>query len=169
MTNMANNNSGERILTKIIQKDIEKTLTVKIRYDDRCNNGHKTFAITGSFDGAHGCIHDIIAQHMPEIAPFIKWHSFTSKGPLYYIENTIYSAGNRDHWGLLKGEFRQHTSRGPYQNNGVEGVPNWELELPKEKDKYSSNCPEPITLKWKPHGIIGEGKESCKKEKSSRN
>ena len=58
-------------------------LYANIRYDDQCGNGHNSFAITGSVYKAGrksnsafimgGCIHEIIAEHMPNLASFIKW------------------------------------------------------------------------------------------------
>ncbi len=51
-----------------------------------------------------GCIHGEIAKHFPELAPFIKWHLCSSDGPLHYVANTVYLAGDRDCWGLRRGE-----------------------------------------------------------------
>lgn len=89
-------------------------LIVKIRYDDECGNGHNSFAITGDIyvagkrgDRAHltgGCIHEEIAEHMPELAPFLKWHLTSSDGPMYYVANALYHASDRDHNGRAKGE-----------------------------------------------------------------
>jgi hypothetical protein len=138
-----------------------------VRYDDSCRNGHNTFSITGIMyditssikEIAGGCLHEEISKHFPELQPLLKWHLCSSDGPLHYIGNTIYHASNRDHWGLLAGEFRQHTSRGKYQNNGVEGVPKWELAKPNVTEVYATECPKSITLQWKPSGITGTGKE----------
>lgn len=64
-----------------------------VRYDDQCGNGHNSFSITGrTSDGSGGCIHEEIAKHFPELAPFIKWHLFDSTGPMHYLANTIYHA-----------------------------------------------------------------------------
>ena len=97
-------------------------ITATVRYDDACNNGTNSFSITASIDrknergqwvdDAAGCCHYEVAKHFPELAPLIKWHLVTSKGPLYYVENTIYHAGDRDHWGLKQGEFRQYRITG---------------------------------------------------------
>lgn len=155
-------------------------VVAEVRYDDQCGNGHNTFAITGTVyslrgdrrDGKHynkagqalyvescGCVHDAIAAHIPELAPLIKWHLTSSDGPMYYIENTVFLAGDRDCWGLKKGEFSQHTSRGQ-QNGGVPGVPHWDLEIPSDqkRDVYATEKPAPVTLEWRPSGRIGEGK-----------
>ena len=170
----------ESVLTKNQRKAYQKTFTengceylivAKLRYDDECNNGHNTFAITGEIWKARngvkvgrdmesgGCIHEDIAKHFPELAPLIKWHLCSSDGPMHYIGNTVYLAGERDCWGMLKGEFRQHTSRGQ-QNNGVEGVPNWVLDLPdrQSRDVYATEKPTPVTVEWKAYGRTGEGK-----------
>ncbi len=39
---------------------------------------------------AGGCIHENIAEHFPELAPYIKWHLFDWNGPMHYIANTMY-------------------------------------------------------------------------------
>lgn len=70
-------------------------LIVNIRYDDRCGNGHNTFAITADlYDRCHktsepttelstgkhrwlgscGCLHDVIKKVYPELTKYIKWH-----------------------------------------------------------------------------------------------
>ena len=102
-------NKIESVLVKKQVKTFTKDITyydepaiikVKIRYDDECGNGHNTFAITGevwlkrkrSDCETCGCIHDLIAEHFPELSYLIKWHGCNSDGPLYYIENTTYHA-----------------------------------------------------------------------------
>lgn len=84
-----------------------------VRYDDECGNGHNSFAITGTVrvggrrePVACGCLHEDIALAFPELAPFIKWHSCDSNGPMHYLSNTLYNAGDRDCWGKRKGEPR---------------------------------------------------------------
>lgn len=143
----------------------------RVRWDDQCGNGHNSFAITGDYkdpgqsweQGGGGCIHEEIAAAFPELAHLIRWHLFNPSGPMHYVANTVYLAGERDHWGLLKGEFRQHTSRGKYQAGGVEGVPHWELQLdgmPENKTIYAATEPPApaVTARWVPSGITGEGK-----------
>lgn len=78
---------------------IKHHMTVEIRYDDQCKNGHNTFSITAdirSFRGlnACGCLHDEIAEHFPHLKKYIKWHLTSSDEPLYYIENTTHHARN---------------------------------------------------------------------------
>lgn len=89
-------------------------LIVKVRYDDQCGNGHNTFAITGElYDrsdripheasvknssgktlwlGSSGCLHEEITKRFPELAPFIKWHSVSTDGPMHYVANSTYHA-----------------------------------------------------------------------------
>lgn len=91
-------------------------LTAEVEYGDDCGNGHNTFAITGEIVTpelrrrhdiqACGCLHDEIAKVFPELAPFIKWHLTSTDGPMHYIANTIYLAGDRDCWGCRKGDPR---------------------------------------------------------------
>lgn len=145
-------------------------LTATVRYDDQCGNGHNSFAITGTVVTpaskrrndieAGGCLHDDIARVFPELAPFIKWHLCGSDMPMHYGANAVYHAGDRDHWGLRKGEFRQHTSRGPHQAGGVAGVPCRELVLPERdtRNVYAHEKPVPVVCEWRAYGITGEGK-----------
>lgn len=93
-----------------------------IRYDDKCGNGHNSFAITGGCYRAGrakidrnviscGCIHDIIAVAFPDLKPYLKWHLTTSDGPMHYVANSVYHASDKDHNGLRKGEFQSFTYR----------------------------------------------------------
>jgi len=143
-------------------------ITANVRHDDQCGNGHNSFSITAEIDrksgnqwrkDSGGCCHDEVAKHFPQLAPLIKWHLVSTDAPLHYASNVVYHASERDCWGLLKGEFRQHTSRGPNQNGGIEGVPNWIIELPERKDIYAATEPEPVTLQWKAYGRTGDGKD----------
>jgi hypothetical protein len=144
----------------------------EVRFDDSCKNGHQSFAITGTThyaDGGYwredscGCIHGEIAQHFPELAHLIRWHLVDTDGPMHYVANTTYLAGDRDHNGLLKGETRQIV-------NGRTGLPSWHLvafdalgkEIPLyELPKYADGAEPPELahrLAWKPWGKLGEGK-----------
>jgi hypothetical protein len=78
----------------------EHTITAEVRYDDSCNNGHNTFAITGSDysprgGSSGGMLHDLIAEHFPELKPYLKWHLVSSDEPMHYVENSLYWAGKR--------------------------------------------------------------------------
>ena len=101
-------------------------ITVEVRFDDECKNGHETFAITADIreDGREfmgGCCHDEIAKRFPELAPLIKWHLVSTDGPMYYLANTLYHAGDRDYNGLRAGESKQI-------RNGRTGELCWTLE-----------------------------------------
>lgn len=160
-----------------------ETIIAKVRYDDECGNGHNTFTITGEVYQLHrqpgeprlahendktlwlnscGCVHDAIAAHLPRLAKYIKWHLCSSDGPLHYPANALYLAGDRDCWGLRKGEFRQSIDK-------ASGLPAWKLTLedvPGERSPLSRTLqtasatePPPVTVRWKPCGMEGEGKE----------
>lgn len=175
-------------------------LRVNIRFDDSCRNGHNTFSMTGDIfriirqkngvkipygreeDLGGGACHDDIAKVFPELAPLVKWHLVSTDGPMHYFANTLYHAGDRDHYGLRKGE------RSPLVN-GKTGLPLWELEavtggpqgigvaisdtptglkyIGREtvplfilKNQYTGETP-PATplLRWVQSYRIGEGKE----------
>lgn len=141
-------------------------ITAELRFDDNCKNGHHSFSITGTAKAGRGheiggCIHEEIAQYFPELAPLIKWHLFDQSGPMHYIANTLYLAGDRDHNGLRKGEQRQ-------LRTGRTGLPCWELALVNADGtdrKYafewidSETPPEnPPTALYRPRMIVGEGK-----------
>jgi hypothetical protein len=104
------------------------TLIATVRHDDDCRNGHKSFAITGDLYEIHrqpheptithasgrtlwlnacGCLHDEIAAHIPNLAPFIKWHLCSTDGPMHYLANTLYQAGDLDYDGLKAGKARE--------------------------------------------------------------
>lgn len=95
-------------LSKEINYDGKKSkIYVKIEYNDKCNNGHNTFAITGDIYSSltsksdryfetGGCIHEQIAKYFPELKKYIKWHLVSSDSPMYYLENTLYHAKDRE-------------------------------------------------------------------------
>ena len=106
----------------------EYVLRAQVRYDDACDNGHNTFSITGEIWRARGgqpiggdcescgCIHEDIVKHLPQLAPYIKWHLTSSDGPMHYIANTVYHAqgyGPRYAWVYYTG---------PQDPLGIEGV-----------------------------------------------
>lgn len=91
---------------KINYEGKDCTMSVTLRYDDACNNGHNTFSITGRIKGGEynrygyeidmaGCIHNEIKKYFPEFAHLIKWHLCESQQPMYYIENTLYLATDK--------------------------------------------------------------------------
>lgn len=78
-------------------------LRVEVRHDDSCKNGRPSFAVTGEEKGngcvAGGCLHEEIAETFPELKPLLKWHLCFTDGPLHYLANTMFLAGDKDHWG----------------------------------------------------------------------
>jgi hypothetical protein len=163
-------------------------MTVEIRHDDQCKNGHNSFAITATVRtpksirhrdiAAGGCLHDDIAQVFPELAHLIKWHLSSTDGPWGYIGSTLHFAGDRDYNGLRKGEKRQ-------TKNGRTGALCWELvainslgvgvSSTPTGDEYRHSDTVPLfildkhcqgdtpplatpVLKWIPSCRIGEGK-----------
>lgn len=143
-----------------------------IRYDDSCNNGHNSFSITAEVSqsvqaGAIGCHHEAIAKVFPELAHLVRWHlADAEKGPLHAVANAVYHAGDRDHYGLRKGEAQQI-------RNGASGKPAWQLMAVNPEtgeavplhslDKYGdadsvADLGTPPRLEWRPWERIGEGK-----------
>jgi hypothetical protein len=159
-----------------------ETLVATVRYDDQCGNGHNTFSITGHIyqpyrqpgephvehkDGSilwlngYGCVHEAIAEHLPQLAPYIKWHLCSGDGPMNYTADTVHLAGDRDCWGLRKGEFHQFTDKAsglPIWQLSLDGVPG-ERRIAGKPQTVSATEPPPMTLRWKPYGRTGEGKE----------
>lgn len=86
---------------------------VLLRYDDNCHNGYNTFGITTQVYGpnryeAFGCNHDVVQEFIPELAHCVKWHLCGSTGPMHYVANAVYLAGNRDHNGRRDGEVSRY-------------------------------------------------------------
>jgi hypothetical protein len=147
-----------------------------IRHDDECGNGHNTFSITGNIYSKHGdkketplileegqqvywegggCCHDDIVKAIPKLEPYIKWHLCSTDGPMHYIANTLYNAGDRDCWGLREGEKRQIKNR---KTGELAWILEPEKRLPKQID--SLECPTETTImRYVPWCNIGEGKE----------
>jgi hypothetical protein len=126
-------------------------ITVTIRYDDECGNGHNTFSITGdiwksTINGKKigrdcltgGCIHDDIIKHFPELKPFIKWHLTSSDGPMYYLENTLFYA---EHHGPDR--VMVYVSKGNDEEFGLEFQDSCYEDIEtanKIKEKYGDKC-----------------------------
>lgn len=142
-------------------------LHAEIRFDDQCKNGRSSFSITATISGAKsyhdngsiGCHHEAIAKAFPELAHLIRWHLCATDGPMHYVANTVYLAGDRDHNGLRAGESRQLV-------NGRTGLPCWQLEadgaplhhVEKTFEGLEADLPPVPVMRWAPWLIIGEGK-----------
>lgn len=107
----------ESVLTKYQKKTFIKRqskngkrywIELQIRYDDECGNKHNSFAMTADImDGRQysgGCQHEEIKKHFPEYVKYIKWHFMNSDGPMHYLANTLYLAGDKDYYGRRAGE-----------------------------------------------------------------
>ena len=152
-------------------------LTVTIRHDDECGNGHNSFSITGDLcvkrtykngiivwqDDACGMLHDEVARFFPDLAPLLKWHLCSTDGPMHYVANSIYHASDKDCWGLRKGEMH-------HIHNGRTGMPCWILAAVDEDGKSLADPPDkyidaetrpdcPHHLEYRPLYRVGEGKE----------
>ncbi len=95
-----------------------------------------------------------IERYFPELAPLIKWHlTDPLTGPMHYIANTLFLAGNRDHNGLVEGE--QQVILGPNK------IPTWVLQSvpPINTRLTQEEKPDPVKLEWVKWTRIGEGKE----------
>lgn len=134
------------------------SISVKLRFDDSCRNGHESFAITAEVRRlgqrgieAGGCLHDDIAKVFPELAPLIKWHLTSTDGPIHYVANTCYNAGDRDYHGLRRGE------RKPLL--GPDKVPTWVPKITPEKYVKGTQQPVPVLVEYELWCHEGEGKE----------
>lgn len=148
----------------------------KVRHDDTCGNGHNTFSITGDFYGkdgcradgvvkhkngrsvyleSSGCIHEAIAKYIPELAPLLKFHLCSTDGPMHYVANTVYQAGETDCNGNTPTTQRQI-------RNGKTGKLVWQLkDVPTNRLVDADTRPRSVTLEWEPcvhdtHGKVRE-------------
>lgn len=148
------------ILTKNQQKTFgPKTIGIDvvsatIRYDDRCGNGHNTFSISGWLKSPgvyrreiYGLNHEEIANFFPELKKYIKWSLMSSNGPMHYLANTLYHAGDKDCYGFRKGEQKRDKKS---------GLLTWKPKKYSNEYVYSDNEPI-VTVEYEP--VLGEGKE----------
>ena len=103
MTTTANNTKKTNSLKFSTSKIIGgEDMTVTIRLNDDCGNGHQDFSITGDIYKANapksdknhlmgGCIHDEILKAFPEFKIFIDLHLCDFDGvPMHAVENGFY-------------------------------------------------------------------------------
>jgi hypothetical protein len=143
-------------------------LKFAMSYDDSLKNGRNEFRymadsrLRGYREGRAGMCAAEVAATFPEVAGLVRWAGMSPAGPWYYLENTIFCAGDRDCHGLRAGEFRQFTTK--------EGLPRWELAAfnpdgsPYRREPYGPGFagrvpPEAVPVfRWVPSGRTGEGK-----------
>lgn len=101
-TNMETLQASNNLKFTATKKVGNKEITVKIRLNDECKNGHQDFAITGDIYEADrpkidkyyisgGCIHDDILKHFPEFKMFVRLHLSDFNGtPMYPVANGYY-------------------------------------------------------------------------------
>lgn len=147
------------------------------RFDDSCGNGRESFALTCDILGkarqtrqghysreviGGGAAHDDIARAFPEVAGLIPWHLCATDGPMHYVANTVYHAGDRDHNGLRAGERRQILGRdGPCWILRIVAEDGTESDLPGVWHNGAQGAEPPALpgrLAWVAHCITGEGK-----------
>lgn len=115
MLNSTLTKNQKKTFTKFYEEDGQRyKITATVRHDDECGNGYNTFAMTADIYKitnnnrqvwiAGGCQHEEMKTHFPELVKFTKWHLCGTDGPMHYITNTLYLAGNRDCWGKAPGE-----------------------------------------------------------------
>lgn len=120
-------------------------IVAEVRHDDCCNNGHNSFGITATIYGKEripgedtikfngktywchsgGCCHDEVAEAFPELAPLLKWHLCSTDGPLHYVANALYWAGQS---GWCDGKPNSPPNESHLKDTIVFGV------LPEDKD-----------------------------------
>lgn len=154
-------------------------IQVTIRFSEIGQNDFMDFSVTCTIDrrsptvdtvwnseGA-GCNHEMIAEHFPQLAHLIKWHSHTTNGPINGASNAAYAASNRDHDGLLKGERRQillggDPARPCWTRAAMRNGEMLDLHEIRRESAYGTTKPvdeHPITVEWVPLCHVGKGKE----------
>lgn len=75
-------------------------------------NQEPYFSMTGWYksgtDEWGGCCHDEIVNAMPTLDKYIKWHLCSTSGPMHYVANTVWHAGDRDCWGRRAGDVSRY-------------------------------------------------------------
>lgn len=163
----------ESKLTKRQKKEWRKDITVngepvtiiaEVRHDDECGNGHNSFSVTGEIYEKYpqrgepsvthesgkklwlsscGCIHEDVAKHFPELAPFIRWHLASTDGPMHFIANVIYHAGDRDCHGKRKGEVKSYDKFIQFKDSAGKPWPIlWQTSGNWTNDKFIAFCEE---------------------------
>jgi len=108
---------------------------IVIRYDDHCGNGQNTFHIEvlNKKGGQMYLAPDVLRKVFPEYAHLRRWRFFSTDGPMHYLKNTLYFAGDnkeKAQRSLLKAQkgleaFQEeyaHLPCGKYAEDYVKGL-----------------------------------------------
>jgi hypothetical protein len=141
-------------------------------WDDRCRNGSNSFRYSesvvlsgGTNESEYVSLNDVSSSVLETIPASCraldKWNGCYPFGPWYYLENGLFQAGDRDHWGLRAGESRQmKTNRGElmWELKAADGLgrllPLYALPTLMTGDKPTDT----YKLEWHPCLRVGEGK-----------
>lgn len=154
----------------------KKQVVFYVQWDDSRRNGHNTMycrAITmpedvpvtsrNRWDDDMDGVPPSVLRSIPsEVQALTRWNGCSSDGPMHYLANTCYMAGDRDCHGLRKGERRQIV-------NGRTKEPCWHLAFVDERDgtvmenalpTYVDGHMPPVAPRaaYVPWERIGEGK-----------
>jgi hypothetical protein len=115
----------------------ENKITVKIRLNDECNNGHQDFSITATLfekngkrfeNVGGGCCHDEILKVFPQFKIFVDLHLCDYLGnPMYAVENGFFH---------LKEGMREGTNFADYYSMTAEQYKKIKLSESKEHYNY---------------------------------
>jgi hypothetical protein len=118
----------EELNTKVFKKEIDNEIhTVTIQMS--CFEGQEPY-FSMTYDAykagrvrsdrnfiSGGCAgQEYYDKNWPELAHLRKWHLCSTKGPMYYVANSLYHASNRDCWGFLKGEVKSYETTITFDN-----------------------------------------------------
>lgn len=107
---------------------LQHTLTAIIRVQ-AFKNQAPYFSVTGEerengIVTSWGCLHELLVEHFPELAPLIRWHLWSVEGSMHYVANAVYHLGWCGWW--------DKASIGNFLRSVVWGV------LPEERDQRES-------------------------------
>lgn len=144
---------------RLVRAGVKRRVAVDIHWYRLGGNEHKHLSITGMVSDSTGkwlesCGHvaEDIARVYPELRHILKWHLMNEDGPMHYIANTVYHAGD-------DGKGKQRI--GYTDPTRTKTAPMWECRGPDIRYRLhvGATCPSPevITLSWAP--VLNEGKD----------
>ena len=139
--------------------NVYRRVAVDVQWYRLGGNKHKHLSITGSVSDPTGrwlesCgqVTEAIERVYPELRHIMKWHLMDEMGPMHYIANTVYHAGDG-----RKGQQRI----GYTDSTRTKTAPMWECVGggPQHGVRIADECPpdEVTVLTWKP--VLEEGKD----------